>query len=239
MLSFIAFTAIFILSALIFIFLSARLFEKQYTHQVSTPQKDTPTVIIDAGHGGEDGGTVGVNGAFEKNINLSIAKKIHKILTANGINCILTREEDILLYDRNQDYQGRKKVLDMQARKKIAESYENAIFVSIHQNSFSQSKYSGFQAYYSPNDARSLELVTLIEKSVKNTLQPNNKRASKVSNGNIYLLDHLNCPAVLLECGFLSNSEECALLCTEDYQNKLCEVICAGIEAFAKSRPTS
>ena len=74
-----------------------------------------------------------------------------------------------------------------------------------------------------------------IQGAVKNNLQPNNRRASKVSNGNIYLLDNLSCPAVLLECGFLSNAEECALLCTEDYQNKLCEVICAGIEEFVKT----
>ena len=226
------FTILFTVISFVFIFLSAKANEPSQNREVLNSAESLPVVIIDAGHGGEDGGAIGVNGAFEKDINLSIAKKIEAILNAKGIKCVMTREEDVLLYDRTQDYQGRKKLLDMQARKKIVESYENAILVSIHQNSFSQAKYSGFQAYYSPNDPRSLELVSFIERSVKNNLQPNNRRASKVSNGNIYLLDHIVCPAVLLECGFLSNAEECALLCTEDYQNKLCEVICAGIEDF-------
>ena len=229
---FLLFSIIFVLISFLLTYLSSRLINSGSGKQVLSDHESRPIVIIDAGHGGEDGGAIGVNGAFEKDINLSIARKIEAVLTSKGIKCVLTRDEDILLYDRTQDYQGRKKLLDMQARKKIAESYENAIFVSIHQNSFPQSKYSGFQAYYSPNDTRSLELVTLIERSVKNNLQPNNNRASKVSNGNIYLLDNISCPAVLLECGFLSNPEECSLLCTEDYQNKLCEVICAGIEEF-------
>ena len=229
---FLLFSILFVLVSFLLTYLSTRLIKPNSEKQVLSDTESRPVVIIDAGHGGEDGGAIGVNGAFEKDINLSIAKKIEALLSQKGIKCVLTRDEDILLYDRKQDYQGRKKILDMQARKKIVEGYENAIFISIHQNSFGQAKYSGFQAYYSPNDARSYELVSLIERSVKNNLQPNNKRASKVSNGNIYLLDHINCPAVLLECGFLSNADECALLCTEDYQNKLCEVICAGIEEF-------
>jgi len=233
MLTFLIFILIFVLCSVSFIFLSKKIFKSDQIHGAYSPG-EKPIIIIDAGHGGEDGGTIGINGVFEKDINLSLAKKLHAKLTALGIDCILTREEDILLYDRNVDYQGRKKILDMQARKSIVESYENAVFISIHQNSFSQSKYSGFQAYYSPNDPKSLELVTLIEKSVKSYIQPNNRRASKVSNGNIYLLDKLSCPAVLLECGFLSNPEECALLTSEEYQNELCNTIADAINEFIK-----
>ena len=109
------FLLLFIGIALLFIFLSYRLINNSYHRQASNDSQIAPVVIIDAGHGGEDGGAIGVNGAFEKDINLSIAKKIRSYLESRNIRCVLTREEDILLYDRTQNYQGRKKVLDMQA----------------------------------------------------------------------------------------------------------------------------
>ena len=152
-----------------------------------------------------------------------------------NIKCVLTRETDILLYDRNQNYEGRKKMLDMQARKRIVESYENAVFISIHQNSFPDGRYSGFQAYYSTNSPNSRVLSTLIENNVRINIQPNNKRTSKASSGNIYLLDNLHCPAVLLECGFLSNKEECELLCSEEYQERLADVFSFSVAEFIQS----
>ena len=233
---FFIFTLIFLICVIFFFSLSSKFESSAHADDISLQDNKKYVVIIDAGHGGEDGGTIGINGVFEKNINLTLAKKLYDILNNMDIDCILTRNEDILLYDRNVDYAGRKKVLDMQARRNIVESYENSVFISIHQNSFSQSKYSGFQAYYSPNDPRSLQLVNLIEKSVKSTLQPNNKRASKMSNGNIYLLDHLSCPSVLLECGFLSNPEECELLCSDKYQNELCTSIADAVAEFLKQQ---
>lgn len=194
-----------------------------------------PTVIIDAGHGGEDGGTIGKNGAYEKDINLELAKKLKIRLDAKGIPCVLTRSTDILLYDRNTDYEGKKKRLDLLARKEFAEKYENAIFISIHQNSYPKEQYRGFQVYYSPNDQSSKDLALLLEDSVRSALQPDNNRASKQADSSIYLLDKIQCPAVLLECGFLSNKEECYLLCQESYQNDLCDAISAGIIQFLKA----
>ncbi len=191
-----------------------------------------PIVIIDAGHGGEDGGAIGSNGCYEKDINLSLAKKLQTQLSAIGIKSILTRSEDILLYDRNDDYQGHKKMLDMKARIKIVESYENAIFVSIHQNTYPVAKYSGFQIYYSQNNTKSKILSDSIEQTVRSLLQPQNNRHSKPSGGNIYLLDKINCPAVLLECGFLSSPEECELLSSESYQNKLVTTITSAISEY-------
>ena len=191
-----------------------------------------PTVIIDAGHGGEDGGAIGKNGAYEKDINLEIAKKIKSRLDAEGVPCVLTRSTDILLYDRNADYEGRKKKLDLLARKEFAEKYENAIFISIHQNSYPKEQYSGFQVYYSPNNENSGILATLLEKSVTATLSETRCRPSKVGTSSIYLLDKLYCPAILIECGFLSNSSECARLCDEEYQNELCDAIVKGIAEF-------
>ena len=235
-LPFISFVLLFLSVTYLFIFLSGLFLEKESQSELEISVSSLPLVIIDAGHGGEDGGTVGINGALEKDINLTLAKKLQIFLSSFGVKSILTREEDTLLYDRNEDYEGRKKVLDMQARRKIAESYESAIFVSIHQNAFPEERYSGLQVYYSPNDERSLILAQAIEQSVKASLQPENKRVSKLSNGKIYLLDRLDCPSVLIECGFLSNPSECELLCSDTYQNKLCAVIASSIADFAKKK---
>lgn len=204
--------------------------QKQEEEETSkTEQKKLPVVIIDAGHGGEDGGTIGVNGCYEKDINLKIAKKLEILLGNAGIQTVMTRSEDILLYDRNVDYKGKKKILDLAARLKISEQYENAIFVSIHMNSFPEAKYNGLQVYYSPNDKRSVLLADKIQLMTKELLMPENSRKTKTSGGKIYLLDQIALPAVLIECGFLSNPEECKKLCDETYQKELCEVICRAI----------
>lgn len=200
--------------------------------------KSTPTVIIDAGHGGEDGGTVGINGCFEKDINLSIAKKLDEMLRAAGINTVMTRSEDILLYDKNVDFKGRKKVLDLAARLKIAnsfEEYKNTIFVSIHMNSYPESKYSGLQVYYSPSSEKAMALAQIIQNTAKLSLNADNERKIKASSGNIYLLDRSTVPSVLIECGFLSNENECTLLCSEDYQKRLSLSIFASICTYFDS----
>lgn len=195
-----------------------------------------PTIIIDAGHGGEDGGTVGINGVLEKNLNLKIAEKLYDSLTSVGIKCVLTRSEDILLYDRNSDYEGHKKALDMQKRLNIANEYENSIFISIHQNSYPAERYKGFQAYYSQNDKRSEELALAFENAIKEKLQPTNNRTAKPSEGKIYLLEHIKSPAVLLECGFLSNSDECSLLCSEEYQDRLVAILSDALLSYISQK---
>ena len=162
----------------------------------------------------------------------------YEALSSSGISCVMTRKEDILLYDRTQNYEGRKKVLDMQARLNIASKYENAIFVSIHQNSFPVEKYSGFQVYYSQNDPDSSILARMLENAVRERLQPSNNRASKNAGDSIYLLKHLSCPAVLLECGFISNESECKSLSSEEYQKRLTEVLCDAIVEFINTRQT-
>ncbi len=200
--------------------------------QIVSSASALPSVIIDAGHGGEDGGTIGINGIFEKDINLSIANILRDMLTSRGINVIMTRSEDILLYDRNVDYKGRKKILDLSARLKIANENENCIFVSIHMNSFPEAKYKGLQVYYSKNSELSKTLADSIQNTVKTHLQPNNARLTKKADSNIFLLDRCNNPSVLVECGFLSNPNECAMLCSEDYRKKLSLAIFEGICSY-------
>ena len=190
------------------------------------------TVILDAGHGGEDGGAIGLlDGAeiYEKDINLSIALMLRDMLEAEGINVILTREEDVLLYDRNTDYHGRKKVLDLAARLHVGQSTPGAIFISIHMNAFTQTQYKGLQVYYSPNHSLSATLAKDIQTLTAQQLQPDNDRDIKRADSNIFLLDRLSCPAVLVECGFLSNPDDCRLLSQQQYQQKLAFVLFCSI----------
>ncbi len=187
------------------------------------------TVILDAGHGGEDGGTVSASGILEKDLNLKIAFLLRDMLEANGVRVIMTRTTDVLLYDRNTDYRGRKKALDLAARRKIAEETQNAVFVSIHMNAYPQTQYSGLQVWYSPNHDESKALAEEIQKTVQDMLQPQNDRQPKSATSAIYLLYHLQCPAVLVECGFLSNPEEAERLNDPVYQQRLAGILFLSI----------
>lgn len=222
-LKFILFCLIFALVSAFVTLLSVKLLGKEKnaeTAYTSTPE-NTPTVIIDAGHGGEDGGAVGVNGCFEKDINLNISKTLSEMLKCFRINVIMTRTEDILLYDRNADYMGHKKSLDLKARLNVAKEHPDAIFVSIHMNTFPQEKYNGLQVYYTKNNPQSKLLAKEIRDSVRTHLQPENKRETKAADSSIYLLNRAPSTAVLVECGFLSNTEECNKLSSEEYQKQL------------------
>lgn len=191
-------------------------------------------IVIDAGHGGEDGGTVGVNGVTEKELNLLISRELADLFRAAGYTVLETRTDDRLLYDRDADFAGRKKVLDLAARLRAAEEADCSLFLSIHQNSFPEEKYSGLQVYYSPNTPESADYAEAIQSAVRTALQPDNNRAVKPAGKNIFLLDRLACPAVLVECGFLSNAAECERLCSADYRRELCLTIyaaAAGVSA--------
>ena len=194
------------------------------------------TVVIDAGHGGEDGGTQSADGMYEKDINLEIARMLEVMLRANGICTVMTRTEDMLLYDRGVDYQGRKKVLDLAARRRIAEETENGVLVSIHMNAFPEERYRGLQVFYSPNDTLSRDLAERIQGTAQKYLQPENNRKIKKATSSIYLLDRLQCPAVLVECGFLSNPQEAALLSEENYRRELAFVLFCAVMDYISSQ---
>lgn len=176
-------------------------------------------VIIDAGHGGEDGGAVGINGAVEKNINLAIAKQFYGLLKCFGIPVVMTREEDVMLYRDAQA--GHKKTQDLKSRLEMTESYAEPILISIHMNSYPIEKYSGTQVYYSPHNPESKAVAQTIQNSVVKNLQPENKRECKAATSAIYILHNTTKPAVLVECGFLSNRNEADLLVRPEYQSKI------------------
>ncbi len=184
-----------------------------------------PQVIIDPGHGGEDGGAVGADGTVEKELNLSISLLLCDMLTASGVKVQMTRTEDIMLYDKNADYHGRKKQLDLAARMQRCRDCPEALFVSIHMNSFPQKKYDGLQVYYPAEDAVAGALARDIQAAVKAKIQPQNMRQAKASVGSIFLLKNNPCHAVLVECGFLSNDAECTRLRDTAYQRELARLM--------------
>ena len=147
-------------------------------------------VVIDAGHGGEDGGAIGKNGVLEKTLNLQLAERLADLLSTNGVRVIMTRREDVMLYDRNVDYRGQKKMLDLAARLKIARENENDLFVSIHMNAYPEERYHGLQVYYSPNHPHSQTAAYAIQEAVQTYLQPDNRRHIKEATSAIYLLKH-------------------------------------------------
>ena len=233
-LSFLVFSLLLTLASLLFCGIEVFFNNRKNTDADALSEK-TVTVILDPGHGGEDGGAVGAGDVYEKDLNLAIAKEVESYLKMNGISVICTRNEDILLYDRNVDYKGRKKMLDLAARLKISRETENSVFVSIHMNAFPQTQYSGLQVYYSPNDDTSADLAALIQNNTKSLLQPTNTRKIKSASSNIYLLDRITTPAVLVECGFLSNAEECALLSDAEYRQKLSLILATAIAQFVEN----
>lgn len=185
-------------------------------------------VIIDAGHGGEDAGAISATGTYEKDINLSVATQLRDMLEAAGVPVVMTRTEDKLLYDRNVDFEGRKKVLDMAARLNVVTAVRDPLLVSIHMNAFPQSKYHGAQVWYGGQDARSAVIAEAIQARI-HAWQPDNDRRIKPSAGDIFLLDRSDAPAVLVEGGFLSNPTEAADLTDSAYQRQLAFVIFTGI----------
>jgi len=200
----------------------------------STDSADTkPTVILDAGHGGEDCGTIGVSGVYEKDLNFEITLKLGEYLTAAGYNVIYTRTADSLLYTDEENIKGMRKISDLKNRVKIANGYEDAIFISIDMNSYGAAECKGFQAYFSNSAEGSKELAAAIQGSVKNKLQSTNNRMTK-SGSDLYILENSKNPAVILECGFLSNPDECKKLSEKEYQKELCFAILCGIIEYNK-----
>lgn len=195
----------------------------------SVTQSLYPTVIIDAGHGGEDGGTSSADGVLEKNINLSVANKLASMLEASGYTVLLTRTEDEQIGDNSLSTIRQRKVSDIRTRLSIAHSYPGAVFISIHQNHFTQPKYHGTQVFYSPKSPDSKQLAQSVQSSVVRMIQPDNKRSIKEVGSNIYLLYNIENPSIMVECGFLSNSDETKMLKNEEYQKKMALSIMCGI----------
>lgn len=201
--------------------------------------ENVPVIIIDAGHGGEDGGAVGIDGTAEKDLNLSISLKLNEILSAMGYQTRMVRTTDTSIHNADADTVRERKVSDIHNRAAIMNEYENCIYVSIHQNKYSGSSIWGAQTFYSPNNEESKELAQLIQASIANNVQPDNKRVIKQSGTNIYVLYNATKPAVMVECGFVSNANELEQLKDEEYQNNMAFAISNGIINYLFSEETN
>lgn len=195
----------------------------------SLPISREKCIIIDAGHGGVDGGATSCTGILESKFNLEISLRLNDLLHFLGYETKMIRSTDISVYTKG-DTIAEKKVSDLKERLRIAEETENALYVSIHQNYFSDSRYSGAQVFY-PKTPGSSELARQLQDRLKQTLNPQSNRMSKPAEG-VYLMEHMECTAVLIECGFLSNPQEEAKLRSKDYQQKLCCVIACTLADF-------
>ncbi len=201
---------------------------KQDSAVLATPGNERKVIILDAGHGGEDPGAIGTDGVYEKDLNLALTLKIRDLLIFEGYQVVLTRSDDRLLYDPTLNLSH--KVQDLKNRLDVSTNYPNGIFVSIHMNKFPDERCSGLQVYYSGNHEQSKLLADAIQKATVEWLAPDNHRECKKATSAIFILDRITIPAVLVECGFLSNPTETGLLQDAVYQKKLAAVIAFSLD---------
>lgn len=205
------------------------------TQASTTGTQAQKTIILDAGHGGEDPGKVsGYSNLKEKDLNLKIVMKIKQLLESDNYKVILTREEDKLTYTEGTTNIYEKRKQDLTRRKDMMDNSGAQIVVSIHLNSFPETKYYGAQTFYPSNSPESLKLAQSIQQSLKATLDNDNKRAPQEKKDPIVILTDLKTPTTIVECGFLSNAAEESKLGTDEYQSKIAEAIKAGIDNYFK-----
>ena len=178
------------------------------------------TLVIDAGHGGEDGGAVSITGVPESQINLAIALKLEDTLALYGLAPKMLRREDTSLHDESAATIREKKVSDLHNRAAMVKETENPLLISIHQNTYTDARYHGAQVFFAPTPG-SRDIACKTQQDLSRNLDPFNLREAKQIPDTVYLMNHVTCPAILVECGFLTHPEEETLLRQDDYQRKL------------------
>ncbi|MBR4109890.1 MAG: N-acetylmuramoyl-L-alanine amidase [Oscillospiraceae bacterium] len=202
----------------------------------NAPVKNRKCIVIDAGHGGVDGGAVSCTGVLESQVNLEIALKLNDLCHLLGLDTKMIRTTDCSIHTQGSSIAA-KKVSDLKERVRITNETENAVIVSIHQNKYVQSQYSGAQVFYAPTEGSSI-LAKSIQDTYLRCLNSGSNRKIKKADG-VYLMQHITCPGVLVECGFLSNPEEEARLRNKSYQQKLCCVIASACSGYLNAEPTA
>lgn len=197
------------------------------------PLRNRHCFIIDAGHGGVDGGAVSCTGVYESNINLEIALRLNDLMHLLGYDTKMIRTSDISIYTAGETIAA-KKSSDLKERVRIVNETENGILLSIHQNHYSDSYYSGGQMFYPKTDG-SMELAKQLQTAFSASLNLGSSRKAKPAEG-LYLMKHIQKTGVLIECGFISNYAEEAKLRSKDYQKKLCCVISSVCSQYLLDR---
>lgn len=198
----------------------------------TSPVEREHRVVIDAGHGGIDGGATSCTGILESAVNLEIALRLNDLLHLLGYDTVMIRTTDTSIYTEGGTIAAQK-VSDLKERVRIVNSSENAILISIHQNTFSDSRYGGAQVFYAATQG-SQELAGILQEGLVSAVNPGSVRKSKKADS-VYLMQNIDCTGVLVECGFLSNPEEEAKLRSAEYQQKLCCVIASSLSCFFNS----
>ena len=196
---------------------------------------NTYRIIVDAGHGEPDGGAISENGVEEASLNLKIALKLKEELECNDYDVVMTRETENNIADSDKQSSIKQmKSSDLSNRVKIANESNADFMISIHMNKYSESKYWGWQTFYSKNSEEGKKLADLIQNSISNNITNRENKRTALSIDVIKIVDKTNIPVVIVECGFLSNEEDLRLLQTEEYQNKIVQGILEGIQEFYK-----
>ena len=212
------------------VLLSGLFVTSEKSANVSAKATQRYTVIIDAGHGGFDGGAVAPDGTLEKDLNLSVALKLDSVLKIMGYDTVLVRDTDVSTAD-DKGTERSQKVSDIKARLRLTEKYKDALFVSIHMNKYTSPQPHGAQVFYSQVDG-SKELAECIQRSITAGVQTDNKRVVKKTTKDIYLLYHAVIRSVIAECGFISNPNDLLKLKSDEYQLKMAAAIAAGINDY-------
>lgn len=232
-------TLIYIFSALLAIgmcilFFSIREAQNDMKRNIPAMSPHDLTILIDAGHGGADGGA-SANGLTEKDINLNVALKLKEVIEQSGGTVAMTRDGDYSTADENRTDGTSAKKSDLKRRREMVAESGADMFVSIHMNKFPQEKYWGAQVFYADTPDNSRKLGEAIQAALPRVLNDGNERAAKKTNGSIYILKNAAVPSVIVECGFLSNPDEAQKLKTEEYQFKLAGAVFEGICDYLKN----
>ena len=195
----------------------------------SSPPVRKRQIVLDAGHGGIDGGAISYSGIPESRYNLEITLRLRDLFHLLGYETVMIRTEDVSIYTKGETI-AQKKMSDLKERVRIVNETENAVLISIHQNTFSDSQYHGAQVFYTDTEG-SHPFASQMQNALVQSLNPESNRKCKQSKG-VYLMEHIEKTGILVECGFLSNPEEDALLQTPDYQRKLSCVIAAAADTY-------
>ena len=195
----------------------------------SKPIYRSTIIVLDAGHGDPDGGAISCTGKLESTFNLEITRRLDALFHLLGYETRMVRNSDASVYTQGQTI-AQKKISDLRERVRIVTETENALLLSIHQNNYPDSRYSGAQVFFAP-EGESQTLARELQSAFVTNLNPGSNRKCKAAKG-IYLMEHIQCPGILIECGFLSNPAEEAKLRTADYQKQLVCVIVATVSTY-------
>ncbi len=194
-----------------------------------------PVIVIDAGHGGEDGGASTTEGVPESQINLSIALRLNDLFHLMGYDTVMVRTTDVSIYSSGSSTLSQKKVSDLKNRVALIEQTEQALLVSIHQNTFPDGRYFGAQVFSAPTQG-SDQLASIAQQILTESVDPENRRSSKMVSPDVYLMNHISCTGILVECGFLSNADEALKLQTDAYQIKLAAALCDAVNQYTREQ---